>query len=71
MTFVEVIQSDGTDTSISLQHRLAWSLITISGLLADSSLCICICMSQRIVTSSFSLTILHLSSYHLSETSIL
>ena len=32
MTFVEVFLSDGTDTSISLQHRLAWSLITISGL---------------------------------------
>ena len=38
MTFVEVFQSDGTDTSVSLQHRLAWSLITISGLFADSSL---------------------------------
>ena len=28
VTFVEVFWSDGTDTSISLQHRLAWSLIT-------------------------------------------
>ena len=28
VTFVEVFWSDGTDTSISLQHRLAGSLIT-------------------------------------------
>ena len=28
VTFVELFWSDGTDTSISLQHRLAWSLIT-------------------------------------------
>ena len=32
MTFVEVFRSDGTDTSISLQQRLAWSLISMSGL---------------------------------------
>ena len=38
MTFVEVFWLDGTDTSVSLQHRVAWSLITISGLFADSSL---------------------------------
>ena len=39
-TFVEVFRSDGTDTSVSLQqaHQLAWSLIPISGLSADSSL---------------------------------
>ena len=29
MTFVNVFQSEGTDTSLSLQHQLAWSLITI------------------------------------------
>ena len=46
MTFVEVFRSDGTDTSITLQHHLAWSLITISGLFADNSLSVCICMSQ-------------------------
>ena len=28
VTFVEVFWSDGTDTSVSLQHRLPWSLIT-------------------------------------------
>ena len=28
VTFIEVFWSDGTDTSISLQHRLAGSLIT-------------------------------------------
>ena len=28
VTFVEVFWSDGTDTSIILQHRLPWSLIT-------------------------------------------
>ena len=28
VTFVEVFWSDDTDASISLQHRLAWSLIT-------------------------------------------
>ena len=38
MTFVEVFWLDGTNTSVSLQHWLARSLITISGLLADSSL---------------------------------
>ena len=37
MTFVKVFRLDGTDTSVSLQHQLVWSLITISGLLADSS----------------------------------
>ena len=66
MTFVEVFRSDGTDTSITLQHRLAWSLITISGLFADSSLSVCICISNRIVTSSFSVTVSGLCSYHLS-----
>ena len=69
-TFVEVFLSDGTDTSVSLQHRLAWSLITISGLFADSSLSVCICISQRIVTSSFSVTVSGLCSYHLSGNSI-
>ena len=62
--FLEVFRSDGTNTYISLQHRLAWSLITISGLFADSSLSVCI--SQRIVTSSFSVTVSSLCSYHLS-----
>ena len=71
MTFVEVFLLDGTDTSISLQHQLAWSLITISGLFADSSLSVCICISQRIVTSSFSVTVLGMCSYHLSGTSTL
>ena len=56
MTFVEVFQSDGTDTSIGLQHQLVWSLITISGLFADSSLSVCICISKRIATS-FSVTV--------------
>ena len=64
MTFVEVFRSDGTDASISLQHRLAWSLITISVLFADSSLSACICISQRIVTSSLSVTVSGLCSYH-------
>ena len=71
MTFVKVFRSDGTDTSISLQHQLAWSLITISGLFADSSLSICICISQRIVTFFFLVTVLGLCSFHLSGTSIL
>ena len=71
MTFVKVFQSDGTDTSISLQHRLPWSLITISGLFTDSSLSVCICISQRIVTSFFLVTVLGLCSFHLSGTSIL
>ena len=64
--FVEVFRSDGTDTPITLQHWLAWSLITISGLFADSSLSVCICVSNRIVTSSFSVTVSGLCSYHLS-----
>ena len=38
MTFVEVFWLDGTNTSVSLQHWLAQSLITISGLFADTSL---------------------------------
>ena len=71
MTFCEVFRSDGTDTSISLQHRLAWSLITRSDLFAESSLFVCICISQRIVTSSFSVTVSGLCSYHLSGTSVL
>ena len=29
MTFVNVFRSEGTDTSLSLQHQLAWFLITI------------------------------------------
>ena len=70
MTFVEVFRSDGTDTSIRLQHWLAWSLIAISGLFADSSLSVCICKSQRIVTSSFPVTVSGLCSYHLSGNSI-
>ena len=37
MAFGEVFRSDGTDTS--MQHRLAWSLITISGLFADNYYC--------------------------------
>ena len=41
-----------------LQHWLAWSsVITISEFFADSSLSVCICISQRIVASSFSLTV--------------
>ena len=41
-----------------LQHWLAWSsLITISEFFADSYLSVCICISQRIVASSFSLTV--------------
>ena len=71
VTFVDVFRSDGTDTSISLQHRLAWSLITISGLFADSSLSVCIYISLRTVTSSFSVTVSGLCSYHLSGNSIL
>ena len=46
MTFVEVFRSDSTDTSITLQHHLAWSLITISGLFTDNSLSVCICISK-------------------------
>ena len=61
MTFVEVFRSDGTDTSISLQHLLAWSLFTISGLFSDSSLS---------VPSSFSVTVSGLYSYHLSGISM-
>ena len=45
MTFVQVFRSDGTDTSITLQHHLAWSLITILGLFIDNSLSVCICIS--------------------------
>ena len=71
MTFVEVFWSDGTDTAISLQHQLAWSLITISGFFANNYLSICICISQRIVTSSFSVNVLGLCSCHLSGTSII
>ena len=71
MTFVEVFRSDGTHTYIRLQHRLAGSLITISALFADSSLSVCICISQRIVTSSFSVTVSGLSLYHLHGTSIM
>ena len=72
MTFVVVFRSpDGTDTSISLQHRLVLSLITISGFFADSFLSVCICISQRITTSSFSVTVSGLCSCHLPGTSIL
>ena len=46
MTFVEVFWSDGTDTSITLQHHLAWSLITVSGLFTDNSLSVCIYISH-------------------------
>ena len=45
LTFVEVFR---LDTSISLQHQLAWSMITISGLFVNSSLSVCICITQRI-----------------------
>ena len=54
-----------------LQHWLALSLTTISEFFADSSLSVCICISQRIVTSSFSVTVSGLLSQQLSETSIL
>ena len=42
--FVQVFRSDGTDTSITLQHHLAWSLITTSGL--GNALSVCICISH-------------------------
>ena len=66
--FWELFNDNGT---ISLQHRLAWSLITISGLFVNSSLPVCICIPLRIMTSSFSVTVSGLCSYNLSGTLIL
>ena len=42
MTFTEVFRSDGTAISISLHGMVLWSLITMSGLLAAISQCVCI-----------------------------
>ena len=53
MTSVEVFRLDGTDTSISLQYRLALYQLRLVPI-ADSSLSVFICISQRIVTSSSS-----------------
>ena len=50
---VEVFRSDSTDISKTLQHYLAWSLITISGLFTDNSLSVCICISQAKDTNFF------------------
>ena len=60
MTFVEVFQLDGTDTSVRLQHQLVWSLITISGSLADSSRSVLLLLLLLLLLLSSSL----LSLYH-------
>ena len=68
MVVKEVFLSDGTAISMSLQVLFLWSLITISGLLAAISLSVCICISQSIVASLFSVTVAGSCSYHLSGT---
>ena len=50
-----MFQSDGINTPITLQW-LPWSSITI-GLFTDSSVSLCICMSQRI---TFIINIFHI-----------
>ena len=67
VVFNEVFLSDGTAISMSLQVSFFWSLITISGLLAATSLSVRICISQSIVASSFSVTVAGSCSYHLSD----
>ena len=55
--FNEVLLSDGTAISMSLQVLFLWSLITISGLLAAIYLSVCICISQSFVASLFSVNV--------------
>ena len=47
-----------------LQVLSLWSLLTISGLLAAISLSVCICISQSILASLFSVTVAGSCSYH-------
>ena len=68
VVFKEVFLSDVTAISMSFQVLFLWSLITISGLLAAISLSVCICISQSIVASLFSVTVAGSCSYHLSDT---
>ena len=63
MTSVEVFGLDGTDTSTSLQYRLALYQLRLVPI-ADSSLSVFICISQRIVTSSSSSSYYYYWHYH-------
>ena len=70
-TLTDVFRSDGTAMSINIHVFSFLFLIMMSGLLALMVLSVCTCISQRIVTVSFSVTISGWCSYHLSAVLIL
>ena len=64
-TFTDVFRSEGIAISISKHVFSCLSLIMMSGLLALIVLSVCTCISQRMVTFSFSVTVSGWWSYHL------
>ena len=65
-TLIDVFRSEGIAISISTHVFPYLSLIMMSGLLALIVLSVCACISQRMVTFSFSVTVSCWCSYHLS-----
>ena len=72
-TFTDVFQSEEIAISLSVHVFPCLSLIMMSGLLALIVLSVCTCISQRMVTLSFSVTVSGWCSYpgHLSFTLML
>ena len=64
-TFTDVLRSYGTAMSISIHDFSFLFLIIMSDLLALMALSVWTCVSQRIVTSSFSVTVSGFYSYRL------
>ena len=56
-TFTDVLRSEGIVISISMHVFSCLSLIMMSGLLALIVLSVCTCISQRMVTFSFCVTV--------------
>ena len=65
-TFTDVFRSEGIAISISMHVLCCLSLVIMSGLLALIVLSVCTCISQRMVTFSFSVTVSGWCSCHLS-----
>ena len=65
-TFTDVFRSKRIVISISMHVFSCLCLIIMSGLLALIVLSVCTCISQRMVTFSFSVTVSGWCSYHLS-----
>ena len=70
VNFAEVLLSDETDMSVSMHLLSFLSLTTMSDLLAFISLSVCRGISQCVVTSLLSVTVVGWCSYHFSVVSI-